>query len=86
MKLLEVEGEVFSVDLVTCIESLSYDFVQKVGVLCMPELCCCDMSGCIRVFQAIDPDVRRVDTISGDKADVVYMKNEGKWGVYQMVD
>jgi len=40
---------------------------------------CCDMSGCIAAFEAIDPKVERIDTVSGNAPDTSYEKRHGEW-------
>jgi hypothetical protein len=38
------------------------------------------MSGCINLFRAIDPDVRRIETYSGGLRDTFYERNgEDQW-------
>jgi hypothetical protein len=51
------------------------------GRLIMTPGACCDMSGCIALFERIDPQVRRIETFSGDKPDTAYTYSfdEGKW-------
>lgn len=59
--------------------SLSYDFSARKGVLHLDEGNCTDMSGCIGIFVAIDPDVRRIDTIAGKITDTVYVRRGDRW-------
>jgi hypothetical protein len=42
---------------------------------------CCDMPGCIALFQRIDPHVQHIDTYAGDERDTVYVKStcSGEW-------
>ena len=61
-------------DLVTRVLSLSYDFCTREGTLFMPEYCCTDMTGAIRLFVAIDPEVERIFTRSGDVPDTYYVR------------
>ena len=59
--------------------SLAYDFRSRTGQLYLPDGHCCDMTGCIALFQAIDPDVTAIKTYSGDKADTAYRKKGTEW-------
>jgi hypothetical protein len=59
--------------------SLSYDFAGHEGIITFPRGDCCDMSGCIRLFEAIDPGVVAIDTFSGDEPDTAYRKRNGVW-------
>ena len=60
---------------------VAYDFPSQTGRLIMTPGACCDMSGCIALFERIDPQVRRIETFSGDKPDTAYTYSfdEGKW-------
>jgi hypothetical protein len=59
--------------------SLAYDFCRRTGQLYLPDGHCCDMTGCITLFQAIDPDVTAINTYSSDKADTAYRKKGTEW-------
>jgi hypothetical protein len=63
------------------VRSLSFDFANKRGELHLPPNCCCDMSGCIAVFQAIDPEVKEVQTFAGKEPDTRYWHclDEDRW-------
>lgn len=63
----------------TCVSAMSYDFRTRTGQLTMPDLCCTDMGGCIRLFTAIDPDVVRIEAISGDAIDTLYSRGPHGW-------
>jgi hypothetical protein len=43
------------------------------------ELCCCDMSGCIIFFEAIDPEVLEIETFAGDERDTAYVRRRQGW-------
>jgi hypothetical protein len=45
----------------------------------MPGLSCTDMSGCINLFRSIDPDVRRIVTMSDDEDWTIYDKVREQW-------
>jgi hypothetical protein len=63
------------------VQQLQYDFHTKTGRLDFPEANCCDMTGAVGIFMAIDPEVRVIDTYAGGKADVLYRrgKERGEW-------
>lgn len=66
--------------LVTTVNGLNYDFVTRIGRLDMPAGCCCDMNGCVALFQRIDPAVRRISTFTAGRRDTVYPRgDDGKW-------
>jgi hypothetical protein len=60
-------------------ESMEYDFKSNTGVLRMPPVECCDMSGCIKMFKKIDPRVKRINTISGKYWDMIYILTGDEW-------
>ena len=45
----------------------------------MPKNNCCDMGGAIEIAKTICPSVWRIDTYSGGKPDVMYMKKNSGW-------
>ena len=45
----------------------------------MPADDCCDMRGAIKAAQVLCPLVWRIDTYSGGKLDIVYVKTRGEW-------
>jgi hypothetical protein len=63
------------------VKSLAYDCITRVGVLRMAAGDCCDMQGCVRLFERIAPEVRAVHTFSGDVLDTCYRKRGGVWQV-----
>jgi hypothetical protein len=60
--------------LMTDVREVRYDFVRRVGFVYMGEHCCTDWGGATRLFEAIDPRVRLVVTIAGEKLDTCYFK------------
>jgi hypothetical protein len=66
------------------VQKLQYDFRTKTGRLEFPEGDCCDMSGAISLFAAIDKDVRVIDTYAGGKPDTIYRRGQGseEWVVF----
>ena len=65
------------------VQKLAYDFCTQTGRLDFPEGDCCDMSGAIALFTAIDPGVRQIETFAGGKPDTVYQRDGkgGEWAV-----
>ena len=66
-------------------EHLTYDYRTRRGVLYLPAGTCGDMTGCIALFEQIDPAVLEVDTIAGRHLDTYYIKfKDGTWNAYSM--
>jgi hypothetical protein len=61
------------------VERLTYDFHTRTGQLDMPEHSCCDMTGAIGLFQAIDPKVRFIETFAGGVSDTTYRRQGDQW-------
>lgn len=61
------------------VKSLEYDFKSRTGILYMPPVNCCDMGGCIKLFEAIDPKVSTIRTIAGDRQDTIYFLTASGW-------
>jgi hypothetical protein len=60
--------------------ALGYDFVTRRGTLHIAEGTCCGMLDCVRLFVGIDPQVRLIETIAGEKPDTSYHRSEdGRW-------
>jgi hypothetical protein len=59
--------------------SLAYDFRRHEGQLYLLDGDCCDMTGCVNLFEGIDPKVTAISTFSGDNADTVYRKEGKEW-------
>lgn len=59
--------------------SLTYEFHTHTGQLYLLDGDCCDMTGCVALFEGIDPEVKAIKTYSGDKADTVYRKKGTEW-------
>lgn len=59
--------------------ALRYDFVERRGRLIMGDDSCTDMSGAIRMFEAIDPGVQSIATFAGATPDTSYVRVNGKW-------
>jgi len=70
----------FSDELVCEVNRVEYDFNTKIGALWMQDGQCCDMSGCLKLFKRIDPEVKRIQTYSGEALDTVYTRElSDKW-------
>ena len=66
------------------VRGLIYDRASRTGRLYMTANHCCDMSGCLDIFKAIDPAVRHVKTFMGEDPDTQYhfderWKDAGNW-------
>jgi hypothetical protein len=59
--------------------SLAYDFSSHTGRLYLVAQGCCDRDGCLELFQAIDPEVRAIQTYSGDQPDMAFRKMGTEW-------
>jgi hypothetical protein len=66
-----------------CVQRLEYDFTTRTGVLVMDEHDCTDMSGCIQVFEGIDPEVRLIRTMEASgHPDTIYRKLAEGWKAF----
>jgi hypothetical protein len=55
-------------------------FATHTGVLAMDDDNCTDMRGCIRVFEAIDPNVKIIRTTeASEHRDTIYLKLATGW-------
>jgi hypothetical protein len=75
---LDAEG-VFHTGLQCRVIGVSYDYGQRLGRLDMPPVNCCDMSGCLGLFLAIDPDCAKIETFTGGKPDTAYVRRPAGW-------
>jgi len=66
--------------------TLDYDFHTHAGKLHLVDGHCCDMTGCIKLFQSIDPQVIKILTYSGDDEDTSYRKTDIDWESYHPSD
>jgi hypothetical protein len=48
----------------------------------MDEGNCCDMRGCIELFERIDPEVRTIYTFAGDEPDTIYKREGKEWHAF----
>jgi hypothetical protein len=60
------------------VRQVLYDFRTRTGRLDFPTGDCCDMSGAIALFKAVDPSVRVIETFAGGEPDTVY-RLDGEW-------
>lgn len=65
--------------LMTTIRRMSYDFERRLGVLYLPEGVCTDMTGAIRFFTRIDPEVQQIQTYAGPERDTIYTRTGKQW-------
>lgn len=62
--------------------SLGYDYVGGFGRLDMVDGHCCHMPACIRLFETIDPNVKRIQTFSGNRIDTIYIRRGKEWTAF----
>lgn len=70
---------VFHRSLVTTIRDLGYDFTTRTGTVRLPDGCCTDMSGCIRLFTRIDRAAQVIHCIAGETHAYSYVRQRGEW-------
>jgi hypothetical protein len=68
--------------LVCRVRWMTYDFRSRTGRLDFPAGDCCDMTGAVSIFTAIDPEVRAIETYAGGEPDVFYRRNGRGWSAY----
>jgi len=61
------------------VESIEYNFLEQEGMLYMPSHNCCDMNGCIKLFESIDVKVRKIQTFTNKVPDVCYILTDSGW-------
>jgi hypothetical protein len=66
-------------DLMCSVQRLAYDFEKGSGELYMDDGHCCDMVGCVALFESIDPKVATIQTFSGAKQDTAYRRSGSEW-------
>lgn len=71
-------------DLVCEVSALSYDFETQTGKLDMAPSQCCDMVGCVELFEKIDADVKRIDTFAGGIPDTTYKRLPSGWNAVNL--
>ena len=76
-------GRLWRGDLKSRVLNLTYSFETRTGVLYLPAYACTSMSGCIALFERIDPHVQRIQTMSGDQRDTAYARIDGIWRAWQ---
>lgn len=60
---------------------ITYSSNTHIGFIRMPSGSCADMAGAIQLFTTIDPNVRAIVTMSGDKYDTQYQRDDSGWYV-----
>lgn len=70
---------VFHEKLKCMVESAEYDFGERRGRLHMAANNCCEMSACIRLFEALDPEVKTISTYAGGVPDTIYRRQPDGW-------
>jgi hypothetical protein len=70
----------FKEELLQCnIESFTYNFYDKLAVLCLPLHNCPDMNGAIAFCKLINKEVRQIQVYEADILINVYYKQGHKW-------
>ena len=69
----------FHPEFLCSVSGITYDFYSHTGKLHMDRNASCDMRGCIKFFERIDPEVARINTYADNKPDTMYFKRSGKW-------
>lgn len=70
-------------DVMCRVQRLEYDFEARTGYLYLPPHNCVDMTGCIDLFTALDPDVQHIRTMAGRREDTGYLRGaDGEWHSY----
>jgi hypothetical protein len=65
---------------------LDYDFCTHTGKLHLADGDNCNMTGCIELFQSIDPQVRNILIYSREEEDTSYRKTNTSWESYHPSD
>ena len=65
--------------LICFVERIEYDFDTKQGKLWMKEGDYCNMPACVKMFQALDPNVNLIITYSGEMLDTGYRLMQDGW-------
>lgn len=70
-----------SAELACMVQGVAFNFETQVGLLQMPAGNCCDMRGCINLFERISSDVLLILTFSGSQQDTIYYRwtSDDKW-------
>jgi hypothetical protein len=63
---------------------IEYDSATRTGTIHMRPHGCTDMPGAIRLFTAIDPEVRTIATFAGERPDTSYRRIDGAWRAFEM--
>jgi len=55
------------------VRRMAYDFDRHLGTLLLASENCCDMRGCIELFEKVDPDVQ---IFAVKTPDIIYFKTD----------
>lgn len=76
----ETAGLITHVEMMTWVNSITYDFQNRIGWVEMPPGACTDMPGAIAFFERIDPLVAEIHTVVGNALDTSYLRgSSGEW-------
>jgi hypothetical protein len=71
----------FDKRLACSINRLQYDFAKHKGELFMMPGNCCDGQACIKLFEAIDSEVKEIQTFEGANVDTLYWRRGEEWNI-----
>lgn len=72
---LSLDKNVVDKLVISDVKGLTYDPNEKVLTIHQRELCCTDMFGAIKLAKKIDPQVKKIVTLSGSEPDIDYYLN-----------
>ena len=61
-----------------------YNFKIRSGTLGLAVGQCCDMAGCVDLFERIDPEANNILVYSGTRKDVLYIRRLGEWEIKKL--
>jgi hypothetical protein len=71
---VRVGKEIFHRDLQCYVRSISYDYETRAGRLVIADDAGCDMCGCLRLFESVDPSVKLIEVFCGEDKDTTYVR------------
>jgi hypothetical protein len=63
------------------VNRLEYDFTKRSGKSFLLPGNCCDGPACIKLFEAIDPEVKEIQTFEGANVDTLYWRRKEEWHI-----
>ena len=71
---------VYRSELVCDVRGMAYDFDRHLGTLLLASEDCCDMRGCIELFEKVDPEVQRIEIFAGEEWQAVQPESQKEYG------